>query len=297
MPSFYTHYIFGAENYRKLEESKLKEIICRHKKVYALGLLGPDIFFYNLLDAPLEKKRPGEMLHMYRTNRFFRNMFSETEQMNEAEREIGIAYLTGFIGHYILDVHCHPYVYSYINREHPMKETGEHFMLEAAMDIYFCRKYYHRNPITIHSLSLVKLSKEERAVICKMVSKAYNQTFEFPHLSVGSLRLVFAFIPIILTVLRDRHGRRERLFRFLEQKVLGFPFMSPLFVNRQRYGIGKEEFTVFWKLFLEGLEEYRSLMPDINRVVCGKEDETAKKVLLRKLKNRSYHTGEECEVI
>jgi len=297
MPSFYTHYIFGAENYKKLEQNKLKEVIQKHKKAYSLGLSGPDIFFYNLLDTPLGRKKPGEMLHSYRTNRFFSNMLAETEKMDEEERQIGIAYLTGFIGHHILDVYCHPYVYSYIDRKNPMKEAGEHFMLETAMDIWFCREYYHRNPVSLKQTSLIKISRQEKKVISRLVSEAYNHTFRFPHLSTGSLRIVLGLGPVIMTLLRDKHGRKERLAKLLEQKILGFPFLSPLFVNQKRYGINRKEFAIFQKLFSDGLEEYQSLMPDINEVLCRKNNNQAKKVLLRKLKNRSYHTGEECKAI
>ncbi len=295
MPSFYTHVIFGMENYKKLEEGQLKEVLQKHRKAYTLGLLGPDIFFYNLLDAPLGKKKPGEMLHLFRTNRFFGNLISGIEKMEGEEREAGIAYFTGFIGHYLLDVHCHPYVYSSIDRKNPIKEVGEHFMLEAAMDVYFCRKYYRKNPIAIPSVPLIRISKTERKVISQLVSKAYNQTYGFPHLSIASLRFVLALGPIAMRALRDRYRRRERLLRFLEERVLGFPFLSPMFVNNRRYGIGRKEFSIFQRLFAEGRKEYADLMPDLNRFVVQRGEEEIKKDILRKLKNRSYHTGEECE--
>lgn len=295
MPSFYTHVIFGMENYKKLEQTELKEVLYKHRKAYTLGLLGPDIFFYNLLDAPLGKKKPGEVLHLFRTNRFFRNMIVGIEKMDGEEREAGIAYLTGFIGHYLLDVHCHPFVYSYIDRKNPIQETGEHFMLEAAMDVYFCRKYYRKNPISIPSVPLISISRMERKVICKLVSESYNRTYEFPHLSIGSLRYVLAVGPIVMRVLRDRYRRRERLVRFLEETVLGSPFLSPMFVNNRRYGIGTGEFMVFQRLFLEGRAEYARIMPELNQLVVRRGDASVREKILHMLKNRSYHTGEECE--
>lgn len=295
MPSFYTHVIFGMENYKKLEQTELKEVLYKHRKAYTLGLLGPDIFFYNLLDAPLGKKKPGEVLHLFRTNRFFRNMIVGIEKMDGEEQEAGIAYLTGFIGHYLLDVHCHPFVYSYIDRKNPIQETGEHFMLEAAMDVYFCRKYYRKNPISIPSVPLISISRMERKVICKLVSEAYNRTYEFPHLSIGSVRYVLAVGPIVMRVLRDRYRRRERLVRFLEETVLGSPFLSPMFVNNRRYGIGTGEFMVFQRLFLEGRAEYARIMPELNQLVVRRGDASVREKILHMLKNRSYHTGEECE--
>lgn len=285
------------ENYKRLKESELKEVLQKHRKAYTLGLLGPDIFFYNLLDAPLGKKKPGEMLHLFRTNRFFRNMIEGIEKLDGEKREAGIAYLTGFIGHYLLDVHCHPYVYSHIDRRNPIKEVGEHFMLEAAMDVYFCRKYYKKNPIAIPSVPLIRISKMERKVISQLVSEAYNQTYEFPRLSMGSMQFVLALGPIAMRVLRDRYRRRERVLRFLEERVFGFPFLSPMFVNNRRYGIGKEEFSIFQSLFKEGRKEYARIMPEINQMVKQQGDYEVKKKILQKLQNRSYHTGEECEVL
>ena len=45
MPTTYTHDRFGKEVYEKLPEN-LKKTIRNHKKLYLIGLHGPDIFFY-----------------------------------------------------------------------------------------------------------------------------------------------------------------------------------------------------------------------------------------------------------
>jgi len=283
------------ENLKNLKQKKLKEVLKTYKKVYTLGLSGPDIFFYNVLDTPLGKRKPGEMIHLHRTNRFFRNMITKIEELDQESRKIGIAYFTGFVGHYLLDVHCHPFVYASIDRTKKKKEAGEHFMLEWAMDVYFCQKYYHKNPETIRQTKLIQLSGKEKKVICELMADTYNRTFQFPHLSKGSLRMVLADMPIVLRGLWDRFGWKETILRFLEQKMLGYPFLSPLFVNGRRYGFGQKEFQIFYALYQKGLTEYSQIMEDLEQFLCRRGDNRVKQEILRKLQNRSYHTGKECD--
>ena len=44
MPTTYAHDRFGREVWKKLPKD-LKETIRKHKKLYLIGLHGPDIFF------------------------------------------------------------------------------------------------------------------------------------------------------------------------------------------------------------------------------------------------------------
>ncbi len=124
MPAFYTHYIFGRLGYHDMEEGALKEMVRRHKKVYAFGLSGPDIFFYFAPDQLLVHPTPGSRLHEEKCGAFLRCMLKEVLSLSGKEREIGIAYLAGFIAHYALDVSCHPHVYAYIEEEASLLEKG-----------------------------------------------------------------------------------------------------------------------------------------------------------------------------
>ena len=48
MPGFTTHYLFGVDAYKKINNPKLKQKIGDNHCAFALGLQGPDVFFYYL---------------------------------------------------------------------------------------------------------------------------------------------------------------------------------------------------------------------------------------------------------
>ena len=63
MPAYFTHYLFGRISRAGLREGRLKRLLLQYPEAYALGLAGPDIFFYFVPDQLLLKKTPGSILH------------------------------------------------------------------------------------------------------------------------------------------------------------------------------------------------------------------------------------------
>ena len=48
MPGFTTHYLFGLNTYKHLDDIEIKKHIHENHAAYSLGLQGPDVFFYFL---------------------------------------------------------------------------------------------------------------------------------------------------------------------------------------------------------------------------------------------------------
>lgn len=69
MPTTYTHDRFGKDVYRRLP-GELRRIIRKEKKLYLIGLHGPDIFFYYhpLSTNPVVKK--GHRMHERNADEF-----------------------------------------------------------------------------------------------------------------------------------------------------------------------------------------------------------------------------------
>ena len=54
MPAGYTHYCFGKDVYKHLDDQNIKDLLLRNQNCFLIGLHGPDIFFYerwNKIDA------------------------------------------------------------------------------------------------------------------------------------------------------------------------------------------------------------------------------------------------------
>ena len=105
MPGFTTHYIFGMKAYNDMPNSQLKHIVAKYRWLYQLGLQGPDIFFYNIpILRHQDYRNVGSHMHEHQVSQFFDcclrhiGLISSRQQKEEA-----VAYLAGFINHYIAD--------------------------------------------------------------------------------------------------------------------------------------------------------------------------------------------------
>ena len=92
MPTTYAHDRFGREVYEQLPVN-LKKIIRENKKLYLIGLHGPDIFFYY---HPFSKNRVsdyGTFLHEQTASVLFED---EVKKYQQSPSEAMEAYLLGF---------------------------------------------------------------------------------------------------------------------------------------------------------------------------------------------------------
>ena len=135
MPTTYAHDRFGREVYEQLP-ANLKKIIRENKKLYLIGLHGPDIFFYY---HPFSKNRVsdyGTFLHEQTASVLFDD---EVKKYQQSPSEAMEAYLLGFACHYLLDSTCHPYIGKFVDHtgiSHTKIETSldQYFMLEDGLD-------------------------------------------------------------------------------------------------------------------------------------------------------------------
>ena len=129
MPASYTHQQFGNQVLNKLENTTIKKIINDNLNLYNIGLQGPDILFFY---QPL-KKNPvntlGNQLHQDIARAFFENAM---KLLKEQPNEKSLAYILGFINHFILDSECH----GYIDKTMINREIG-HFEIERDLDQRF----------------------------------------------------------------------------------------------------------------------------------------------------------------
>lgn len=128
MPATYAHYVFGKEVQKGVSKD-IRRIILEHKEVYLIGLHGPDILFYY---KPL-KKNPistiGYQMHDEVAAGFFKQGREVIRKLEGPEKEEAIAYMFGFVCHFMLDSECHGYI-----RE-KMKSSGiTHAEIESEFD-------------------------------------------------------------------------------------------------------------------------------------------------------------------
>ncbi len=124
MPASYAHHRFGKQLIPSLPAGE-RQCIQRFRRMFDVGLHGPDIFFYH---NPLMKTatgRLGDQFHGMSGQDFFPTACAA------ATSEAAQAYLYGLLGHYCLDSLCHPYVQQIV-------DIGEasHVALESEFERY-----------------------------------------------------------------------------------------------------------------------------------------------------------------
>lgn len=124
MPASYAHYRFGKQVLSQLP-SDVRQCIQRFRRMYDVGLQGPDFFFYYNPFFKTPVGGLGERFHRQSGQDFFAGVCAQ------AESEAALAYLYGLLGHYCLDSQCHPYV----NQMVTIGETS-HVALESEFERY-----------------------------------------------------------------------------------------------------------------------------------------------------------------
>ncbi|SET01698.1 zinc dependent phospholipase C family protein [[Clostridium] polysaccharolyticum] len=292
MPAFFTHYAFCVDNYKKLKNNFLKSIIKEHRKAYALGAIGPDIFFYYFPDIRRKEKKPGNLLHENFTQRFFEHMLKRAEIMPKKKQRIAYAYIAGFICHYQSDVHCHPFVYEESAWANPHIRNEKHFALEGAMEVYCCYERLHRLPTELDQRSLIKINKEERNVIATLLADAYNTTYIGVKQSKLRIQRILWFVRAVIWALEDKKGRKERIWTRLEKWFTGYNETAPLFINNNTYAYTVEDWYVFSQYYKKGLKSCENIMLYFTEYLEKTGDKRRmRSKLLEELGDESYHNG------
>jgi len=122
MPANYAHYRFGRELIPQLP-ADVRQCVQRFRRMYDLGLFGPDFFFYYFPFVKNSTRMLGSTFHQQSGQEFF------TIACKAATSEAARAYLYGLLGHYCLDSVCHPYI-------NQLAEIGEakHVPLESEFE-------------------------------------------------------------------------------------------------------------------------------------------------------------------
>ncbi len=133
MPAIFTHVEFGNQVAATLP-TRLQELIKRHPAAFYLGTQGPDILFYHKVSKskgknPVRKK--GWDMHAQSAAPFFERVAKRLLTHPDEENE---AYALGFLCHFTLDSHCHPFI------DERSVDGLSHGKIEAELDKYYLRK-------------------------------------------------------------------------------------------------------------------------------------------------------------
>ena len=114
-------------------------------------------------------------------NQFFSCCFENlTNIESRQQREEGLAYVCGFLCHYVGDSICHPYVYGRIEYDvdHPGGYYhGLHAQLENDIDALLLRKYKKKKPSQFNQAATICLNGMETQFISRFLSNCINEAY------------------------------------------------------------------------------------------------------------------------
>ena len=236
MPGMRTHNIFGLRA-ASLMPADLRSRIARHPVAYAIGMQGPDLFFYSLSPYLRYPENVGQLMHRSRVLDFFDALLTAREEITNSDegRSIADAYICGFIGHYTLDMACHPYIYC--RTQHlrhagrPAYDFGLHVFLETDIDSDCGRYYLNQTPLMDHTERYFKASASERKLLTLLLTEAIQKTY--PELNFQSWTAYESLVslPITAKLLQDPSVAKRKLVRLLEQASLGHAVVSGMLVS------------------------------------------------------------------
>lgn len=236
MPANYAHYRFGKLALPTLP-AEARQCIGRFRRMYDIGLHGPDIlFYYNpAMENPIGQL--GNSYHTHSGQLFF------PRACQQADSEAARAYLYGLLGHYCLDSVCHPYV-------NQLVEIGEarHIALESELERRLLLTDGVSSPQTFDMSKRLRLTRGE----CMTVAQFY------PPATGANISRSIKFMSIATHFLASpKRAQREKLLSRIK------PELCDIFIPEAE----NEELSLYVDelvaLYGKALERYPRLMEQL----------------------------------
>ena len=173
MSASYAHYRFGKAVLPLLPPGARQDVK-RFRRLFDMGLHGPDIFFYHSPLMVTQAGALGRKFHRMSGMDFFRHSCAVAK--TEAHR----AYLYGLLAHYCLDSLTHPYV-----RQQVAAGTARHVEMEVEFDRFLMEADGIPTPHLHDQTGHMKLTRGE----CAAAADFYGTSVSVVKRSVGNMIL------------------------------------------------------------------------------------------------------------
>lgn len=167
MPSHYTHYRFGATVFSTLP-ADIRRSIQRFRRLYDVGLHGPDLFFHHRLAASHGTGSLGIKYHEQPGKTFFPRL---CRSIRMERSEGAAACLYGVLCHYVLDSTLHPFI---VEKSRELGVT--HMEIETEFDRYLLEMDQKMPPDAGRLTAHLKLTEGECETVAKFYPPATGKT-------------------------------------------------------------------------------------------------------------------------
>lgn len=249
MPTTYTHYRFG-DQCRAFLPPEQAAAVDRYRSLYDTGVHGPDLLFYYHPLVPNQVSALGSRMHRLPA----RDFFEKARKAGAGEDRQGamLAYLLGFLSHFVLDSACHGYV------EEARRELGiSHNRLEAFLDAWMMEQDSLNPPGVNRGFSL-RPSEGSAAVIARFYEVPKKQILKAQKGQVWVMNLLYS-----------PRGVKKRMLQGLI-KGLHIPgSFDDLFIEKEIPGECRGAVEKLAELYEQALTEYGPLAKQLTEYLRG----------------------------
>ena len=317
MPALLTHYLCGNAMLKLIDNDYFKDILFMHRNVFNLGTQGPDIFFYYGA-WPWTKSEGiskfGDRIHEEKTGEFILEAIKYVNESDEASKSLLTAYICGYLCHYALDCHTHPYIFyktGFVRKgeKYTSKYTCCHRMFETDLDVLMLKRELGKSPYEFNASEQIRVSKQAAAAIGEMYSKVLGKVYA-AGISTELVCRAIDDIAGIAAALRDKTGIKKKLLSRLEKSLGKQPMFSsmimPLEVKDGLDYLNTSHST--WYLPWDLSNEHTSSFPEMFEAAAKEAKEmcinmmksTFKKTNIEEalslIGSRSFSTGADCNL-
>ena len=248
MPATYAHWAFGRECIEKMPKN-LQTIIHDNRDIYNLGVHGPDIFFYYLTKSKVVKY--GYSLHNVPMEEFFKKA-KQAFESHEEKAEM-LAYLMGFLTHFVLDSSTHGYI------ERKIEESNvTHNTIEAQWERHMMLMDY-RTPNLIDRSEALKPNKKISKVISYFHPFNEKVVYKSCKWQRFCLKLLSAITPF-----------KQNFMQNLAKKI-GMESYADLYIGFEEAEECRDSNLRLDKLAINALKLYPKLMKNLLNYLNGQE--------------------------
>lgn len=250
MPAAYAHHRFG-QDVRALLPPEEQAVLQDKADLFAIGLQGPDILFhYHPLRANSVTRR-GYGMHEQPGRAFFAPAAEQFRR--DGAQPADLAYLLGFLCHFLLDTFCHGYV-----EDRARAGPVGHMAIETAFD----RMLMVRDgldPLAHRPAAVLVPSRENSVVIAGF----------FPGLTAEQIRRA------IRGMVRDGDlmrvpGRGKELLLTAALKLAGqYETLGGLMLTRREDPRCQESSQGLWQRYQQAVPRAAQLLRDYRRYLAG----------------------------
>jgi hypothetical protein len=300
MADIYTH-ILASDSVLHTLTASLKKTMENHKNIFYLGAQGPDIFFYHRIFPWYKKsklKGIGDTIHSENINDFFVKGLDQIGSMPSSDKKtLIISYFFGFMTHYAVDIHTHPFIFYHSGHEGGYNHKYYEVFIDTCMAIESDFKFAPTH-------KKIKINKLEKTIIADFLESLLNEVFAIKGVS-ENIKECISDMSLVLSLLYDKHHIKKPYLRKIDDfthsngkiKTAIFPMkletsMDYLNKNHKKWFHPCKPHVASEASFEDLLEESvlfaKDLIEGANRYL---KEATSQEALIKKIGNKAYDTG------